>query len=156
MALEAKSADTNQGGNGNGNSNGNNGGSQGGNQGGSQGGNQDGSQGGNNSGDNNVALDIENLPDGIYSLTGNMVKTDKVSASMSDNAINHLLKLTVKDGKYYLTMNFEGLTIGTSMGYLSELKYFLTGYTTDAYGVPQGALQMLRWNPIRRLRTVLW
>ena len=85
-------------------------------------------------------LDITSLPDGVYSVTGNMVKVDKTTPSMSDNAINHTVKLTVRDGKYYITMDFNGLTIGSSYGYLSQLKYFLTGYTTDQYGNPQGSL----------------
>lgn len=33
-------------------------------------------------------LDIRNLEDGVYSITGNMVKVDKVTPSMSDRAIN--------------------------------------------------------------------
>lgn len=94
----------------------------------------------NNNGGNNNTLDINNLPDGVYSLTGNMVKVDKETASMSDAAINHTVKLTVKDGKYYITLNFEGLTVGQRLGYLSQLKYFTTGYTLDKYGNPQGTL----------------
>ena len=85
-------------------------------------------------------LDIHNLEDGVYSITGKMVKVDKTTLSMSDNAINHTIKLTVEDGKYYLTLDFRGLTIGDRLGYLSELKYFLTGYTLDEYGNPVGDL----------------
>lgn len=47
-------------------------------------------------------LDIYNLEDGVYSITGRMVKTDKTTLSMSDNAINHTIKLTVREGKYYI------------------------------------------------------
>ena len=65
---------------------------------------------------------------------------DKTTLSMSDNAINHTIKLTVTDGKYYLTLDFRGLTIGDRLGYLSELKYYLTGYTLDEYGNPVGDL----------------
>lgn len=86
------------------------------------------------------ALDIDNLADGVYSIYGEMVKVDKETASMANNAINHTIKLTVKDGKYYLTMNFNGLKYAGQYGYLSTLKYFLTGYTTNKYGVPQGSL----------------
>ena len=32
-----------------------------------------------------------------------MVKVDKTTASMSDAAIDHTIKLTVKNGKYYIT-----------------------------------------------------
>ena len=69
-----------------------------------------------------------------------MVKVDKTTASMSDGAINHTVKLTVKNGKYYITLNFNGLTVGQKLGYLSQLKYFTTGYTVDQYGNPQGSL----------------
>ena len=85
-------------------------------------------------------LDINNLADGVYSVYGTMVKVDKNTYSMSNEAINHTIKLTVKDGKYYITMNFNGLTVGQKMGYLSQLKYFTTGYTVDKYGNPQGTL----------------
>lgn len=88
-------------------------------------------------------LDITKLSDGVYSLTGTMVKTDKSTLSMSNNAINHTIKLTVKDGKYYITLNFNGLTVGSRLGYLSQLKYYLTGYTTDSYGNPQGTLAVV-------------
>ena len=86
-------------------------------------------------------MDIRNLPDGVYAVTGRMLKVDKETLSMSDNAIDHTIKLTVKDGKYALTMNFRGLTIGTQLGYLSQLQYFATGYRLDQYGNPQGDLR---------------
>lgn len=59
---------------------------------------------------------------------------------MSNDAINHTVKLTVRDGTYYLTLDFQGLKINDSYGYLSGMKYFLTGYTVDPYGNPQGEL----------------
>lgn len=85
-------------------------------------------------------LDIKNLADGVYSVYGTMVKVDKNTYSMSNEAINHTIKLTVKNGKYYITLNFNGLTVGQKLGYLSQLKYFTTGYTVDKYGNPQGTL----------------
>lgn len=85
-------------------------------------------------------LDINNLEDGVYSVTGSMVKIDKATASMSDEAINHTIKLTVKNGKYSLTMDFKGMTINSQYGYLGKLKYYKTGYTLDKYGSPQGSL----------------
>ena len=102
----------------------------------------DSNSGNNNNGNNgnNSGLNISNLADGVYSITGNMVKVDKTTASMSDGAINHTVKLTVKNGKYYITLNFNGLTVGQKLGYLSQLKYFTTGYTLDKYGNPQGTL----------------
>ena len=90
--------------------------------------------------DGNTDLDIENLADGVYSIYGEMVKTDKTSESMSNAAVNHTIKLSVEDGKYYITMNFNGLQYAGQYGYLKDLQYFLTGYTTNQYGVPQGDL----------------
>ena len=57
---------------------------------------------------------------------------------MSDNAINHKILLSVRGGKYYLTMKFSGINIGDKFGYLGKLRYFLTGYTSDSYGKPNG------------------
>ena len=89
---------------------------------------------------NDGKLDIKNLADGVYSIYGTMVKVDKNTYSMSNEAINHTIKLTVKNGKYYITLNFNGLTVGQKLGYLSQLKYFTTGYTLDKYGNPHGTL----------------
>lgn len=91
---------------------------------GGNGSNNGGNGDGNNNGGGSTGLDIRNLEDGVYSVTGSMVKIDKVTASMSNEAINHTMKLTVKDGKYYITMDFKGLTVGQQLGYLSQLKYF--------------------------------
>lgn len=59
--------------------------------------------------------DITKLADGVYSISGTMVKVGKNSYSMSNDAINHTIKLTVKNGKYYITMNFNGLTVGQKL-----------------------------------------
>lgn len=83
---------------------------------------------------------IAELSDGVYFVNGQMLKTDKSAASMSNNAINHTIKLTVKDGQYDITMNFNSLQFAGRYGYLGALKYFRTGYTTNKYGVPQGDL----------------
>lgn len=93
-----------------------------------------------NNTNNSSSLDINNLADGVYSISGSMVKTDKKTASMSNEAINRTVKLTVKKGKYYLTMDFKGMTINSQYGYLGRLKYFKTGYKLDKYGSPQGSL----------------
>lgn len=87
---------------------------------------------------NSESLDIKNLEDGTYSLTGTMVKPDKKTASMANDAIGHTVKLTVKKSKYYITLDFKGLNINSQYGYLSRLKYFVSGYTLDQYGVPKG------------------
>ena len=86
-------------------------------------------------------LDIKTLSDGVYYLSGKMLKTDKQSVSMANEALDHTVKLTVKKKKYTLTLNFSGLTINGQKGYLGWLKYYKTGYKTDAYGAPSGSMQ---------------
>lgn len=85
-----------------------------------------------------TALDYKNLKDGVYAVEGHMVKPNKKDLSMSDRGINNNVKLTVKDGKYYITLDFKGIDLMGQFGYLGEMKYFLSGYTTNQYGVPQG------------------
>ena len=46
------------------------------------------------------ALDKNNLKDGVYSVYGEMIKTNRQDKSMSNDAINHTIKLTVEDGRY--------------------------------------------------------
>lgn len=79
----------------------------------------------------NEILDYKNLPDGTYSVYAEMIKTNKTDYSMSNNAIEHLVKLTVEDGKYYITVDFKGLKISNYYGYLGILKYYLDGYTFE-------------------------
>ena len=95
-------------------------------------------------------LDINNLADGVYSITGSMVKIDKTTASMSNEAINHTIKLTVKNGKYSLTMDFKGMTINSQYGYLGKLNYYKTGYSVDKYGSPQGSLGSVTINSYQK------
>ena len=80
-------------------------------------------------------LKIGSLKDGTYTIQGKMLKTDKKSKSMSDKAINHNVLLTVKNGSYKLTLTFKGMTVGTSKGYLSRLRYFKSA-KTDSSGLP--------------------
>lgn len=91
-----------------------------------------------NSSKKNKKLNIKKLTDGTYMITGNMLKTDKKSSSMSDKAINHNVLLRVKNGKYTLILDFSGLTVGSAKGYLGRLKYFKAGYKVTKNGVPQG------------------
>ncbi len=84
--------------------------------------------------------DINNLPDGKYTLYAQMIKTDRENFSMSNEAINHNVWLEVIDGEYYLTMQFKGLTIENKFGYLMNLSYYDAGYTYNDYGIPQGTL----------------
>ncbi len=83
-------------------------------------------------------LDKNNLEDGVYSVYGEMIKTNRTDKSMSNDAINHTIKLTVEDGKYYLTMDFHGLAYLNRFGYLAELSYYDNGYTYGQYGAVEG------------------
>ena len=85
-----------------------------------------------------VTFDINNLPDGKYQLYAQMIKTDRESFSMSNEGINHTVQLEVKDGEYYLTVQFKGLAIYNQFGYLQKLSYYDKGYTYNDYGIPQG------------------
>ena len=87
-----------------------------------------------------ATLDRYNIADGEYVVDGHMIKIDRESSSMSEKSIDHKIKLTVKDGKINVTMNFKGITIGDKYGYLGKLSYFLTGYTENQYGRPQGEI----------------
>ena len=83
-------------------------------------------------------MDYRNLKDGEYTVHGDMIKTDKKNPSMSDKSIDHNIKLLVKDGVYYLIMDFNGMMINNMQGYLGTMQYFKTGYTLDEYGYPKG------------------
>ena len=85
------------------------------------------------------SLDIKTLSDGVYYLPGKMMKTDKQSLSMANDALDHTVKLTVNKKKYTLTLSFSDLTINGQKGYLGWLKYYKDGYQTDAYGGPIGS-----------------
>ena len=87
-----------------------------------------------------TALDKDALADGKYTLTAEMIKTDRKSKSMSNNAINHTVQLEVVDGEYFVTMQFKGLAIYNQFGYLKDLGYYDAGYTYNDYGIPQGTV----------------
>ena len=85
-------------------------------------------------------LDKNNLEDGVYSIYGEMVKVNRKDLSMSNDAINHTIKLTVENGKYYLTMDFKGLSYLNKFGYLAELSYYDNGFVYEQYGEIKGTL----------------
>lgn len=87
-----------------------------------------------------TALDKNNLPDGVYSIEAQMIKMNRNEYSMSNNAINHTLKLEVINGTYYATLDFQGITIENRFGYLSGLFYYAEGYQYGQYGDIQGEL----------------
>ena len=85
-------------------------------------------------------LDKNNLEDGVYSIYGEMVKVNRKDFSMSNDAINHTVKLTVENGQYYLTMDFKGLSYLNKFGYLAELSYYDNGFVYEQYGEIKGTL----------------
>lgn len=85
-------------------------------------------------------LDRYNLADGEYVVFGEMIKLDRKTHSMANNAISHKVKITVKNGKKYATIQFKGLRLRNMFGYLSVLKYFDTGYKLSETGFAKGNL----------------
>lgn len=81
---------------------------------------------------------ISKLSDGVYKVQGEMLKVDKVNYSMSNNAINHNIKLVVKNGLPYISMNFNGMNVQTFRGYLKNMNYYKTGFSFDKYKNPTG------------------
>lgn len=88
-----------------------------------------------------LKLDFAKLPDGVYSIEFTMVKMNRTDLSMSNDAVNHTAKLTVKDGNYTLTVNFKGLHYLNRFGYLAKLSYYEDGYTFGKYGTVEGVLK---------------
>ncbi len=83
---------------------------------------------------------VSKLSDGVYKVQGEMIQVNRVSYSMSNNAINHNIKLTVKDGIPYINMNFNGMNVGAFRGYLKNLNYYKTGFSKNQYGNIVGEL----------------
>lgn len=98
----------------------------------------------------NKKLNIKKLDNGIYAVSGKIFKTDRRSESMSNDAINHTIKLTVKSGKYYLSLDFKGLNMNSQYGYLSGLKYYASGYKTNSSYVPSGTLKSVTINSYQK------
>ena len=96
------------------------------------------------------AAELAKLSDGVYKLTGEMVKVNKVDMSMSNNAINHNIKLVVKNGVPYVNMNFNSLTITSLKGYLKDLNYYASGYEVSKTGEPSGTLVPVTVNSLQK------
>ena len=79
--------------------------------------------------------DKEVLSDGIYKVDAKMLKTNGKDLSMANDAIAHKVKLTVKDGKYYVTLNLKAMNIPfggqTFHGYLNKIQYIENGTEKD-------------------------
>lgn len=87
------------------------------------------------------------LEDGIYAVQGNIYKAEPnlgTSLSMADKAIAHTMKVEVKQGKYTLTMNFNGIDMYSMFGYLGSLKYYGEGYTVNNNNYPDGTLNEVK------------
>lgn len=87
------------------------------------------------------------LEDGIYAVKGNIYKAEPnlgTSLSMADKAIAHTMKVEVKQGKYTLTMNFNGIDMYSMFGYLGSLKYYGEGYTVNNNNYPDGTLNEVK------------
>lgn len=82
--------------------------------------------------------DKDNLEDGKYELQAEMIKVDRADYSMSNNGINHTIQLEVKNGEYFVTMQFKGLAMYNQFGYLKDLYYYNKGYTYNPFGKPMG------------------
>ena len=81
--------------------------------------------------DGNEQPDIQNLEDGVYSVTGNVVKVDKVTASMADKAIVRYYELTVKEGVIFSYDEFSGAySRGQGWDILEHSDTIRRGYTT--------------------------
>ena len=93
---------------------------------------------------------LATLSDGVYKVKGEMLKVNKVENSMSNNAINHNIKLTVKDGVVYAGMNFNGMNISGFKGYLKNLYYYNTGYETDKWGNPVGDKTLVKVDSLQK------
>lgn len=88
-----------------------------------------------------AGLDFDNLENGTYTVRVDMYQvSDRTKKSMSDQAINHQIELTVKNGDYYLTFDFQGLRYLGKFGYLGWMKYYDEGFTYSQYGSPVGSL----------------
>ena len=96
------------------------------------------------------AAELAKLSDGVYKLSGEMVKVNKVDMSMSNNAINHNIKLVVKNGVPYVNMNFNSLAITSLKGYLKDLNYYASGYEVSKTGEPSGTLVPVTVNSLQK------
>ncbi len=86
-------------------------------------------------------LDPAKLEDGEYKVYADMKKVDKEADSMANNAIDHWIKISVKDGAYTAVLDFKGMTISGQFGYLMNLGYYDAGYSYSSTGEPIGTLK---------------
>lgn len=87
--------------------------------------------------DETEGLVFEKLADGDYTVMVTVLKTDRSSASMADAAVSHEAGLSVRGGKYRLTLSLGSVSVGGRPGYLKNLRYYKAGYGGKS-GVPTG------------------
>lgn len=78
------------------------------------------------------------IDDGIYTISGSIYKGDKSDFSRANDAVEHKVLLTAKDGMIYVTLDLNGLTVDEITGYMNLLEYYKTGYQTDENNRPVG------------------
>ena len=91
-------------------------------------------------------LDYANLADGQYTVKVRMINASNFNQdSMSNSAVgnmdadrNHDVTIDVVNGTYYVTLNFVGMSILGSYGYLGKLYYYDQGWTWGDYKQPKG------------------
>ncbi len=67
-------------------------------------------------------LDKDKLADGIYSVVVNLWHVEQDKESMGNAALYHNATLTVKDGKYTLTIKGHTMTVGSVTGELDQIQ----------------------------------
>ena len=67
-------------------------------------------------------LDKDKLADGIYSVVVNLWHVEQDKESMGNAALYHNATLTVKDGKYTLTLKGHTMTVGSVTGELDQIQ----------------------------------
>lgn len=97
--------------------------------------------------DNNVEkvetgeVDVKNLKNGKYSVPVNLTNFYTGGPSMANAAVSESATLTVKDGKYTVSLNFKPITLNNLTGYLGNLKYY---YGDKTGGKHQNPLDDIR------------
>lgn len=82
-------------------------------------------------------LDKDNLADGKYTVTVNLWHATQDKESMGNQALYHTGIITVKDGKYYLTIMGHEVTVGVVTGKLKALQVKPGGTTDEDWVTPE-------------------
>ncbi|MCR5667306.1 MAG: NEAT domain-containing protein [Eubacterium sp.] len=80
----------------------------------------------------NSKLNIKKLEDGTYYLASTMLKTDKKTTSMASAALDSVVTLKVKNGNYKVLISFSGMSVGTSKGYLGNVRYYTNTFKASS------------------------